>query len=1351
MGNLCWSFTTTKAAFVEANSLMTTSDRGWGWQIGLASWLAMGLAIAISGDCALAQIAPDTTLGASGSVVKPNAGGVDVISGGATRGGNLFHSFEQFSVLTGREAFFNNAADVQNIISRVTGESISNIDGLIRANGAANLFLLNPNGIIFGPSSSLDIGGSFVGSTASSINFADGTQFSATAPQTTPLLTVSVPIGLQLGRTAGSIRNQSKVTNSRGKPIGLQVRPGKTLAFVGGDVVLEGGRLTARGGRIELGSVAGEGLVSLTPIQKGYALGYQNVQNFQNIQLSQRALVDASGEGGGDIQVQAAQLELTQRSFIFADTLGAEAGGQALIQTTEAITLSDGSLITADVLGSGTGGDLTINTLALTVQGGAKIAARSFREGGRGGNLAVAASDSVNLIGNSLRRQLSSLSTETQGAQAAGDLTIETGKLTVQDRAQVATNTNGAGDAGDLTIRASDSVKVTGEGRILAQTERGSTGAGGNLTIETKRLEGTQLAVFSLGQGPAGKLTVITPEPLPNVETQIVPDETLLINSTVRSNFNTSIIEGGTQVGSNLFHSFAQFSLPTLSTAYFNNAPDIQNIISRVTGSSASNIDGKLQANGTANLFLLNPNGIIFGPSSSLDVGGSFVATTANAVRLGETGLFSASDASSNLLTLTPSALVFNAVAGKEIVNQSQAESLRGESLRGEINSSNVPVVGLQVPTGKTLALVGGNLVLEGGNLTAAEGRIELGSVAGMGEVSLSQSGNSWVLGYDLVDAFGNIQMEGGAYVDATGEKGGNFQLQGAQLQMTQGYIFADTYGKEAGGELLVHTTEGITLSNGSFISTAVLGPGTGGNLTVTTEKLILRDGSQLLTYVAGKGQGGTLTVNASESVELIGEELIENPRGRQSSGFVATALFDGTAGDITIETENLIVQNGAKVFASTIGQGNAGNIQINATNSVNLSGVDFSGYSSSLSTTTSGVGQGGNITVNTSAFQIAEGAVVNAQTTDEGNGGNITVKANTFEAINGGQLLTNTRSSGRAGSISLNATGKITISGSDPTFLDRLNQFGKDVVTNEGAASGLFANTSEESTGQGGDLTLKTGQLAVRDGAEVNVSSTGKGNAGGLRVEADSIFLNNQGKLQASTASGEGGNIELQAGDLILMRQNSLISAEAGSTGNGGNIMLNAPFIVAIPSENSDISANAFRGKGGRVDITASGIFGTQFREQSTPESDITASSTGGGINGVVTINTPDIDPSRGLVNLPAALVDASNQIAQSCPSGVRQGESKFIVTGRGGLPPNPSDLLNSDAVWVDLDSTTQLAQNRSSSEETTQMTNSTAEPLVEATGWALNDKGQVVLIASAPTATPDSPELIVAKCYVP
>jgi filamentous hemagglutinin family protein len=295
---------------------------------------------------AIAQIVPDTTLPVN-STVPPNCLNC-TIDGGSVRGGNLFHSFTQFSVPTGGSAYFNNPVNIQSIISRVTGPYLSTIDGLIQANGGANLIFINPNGIIFGSNARLNIGGSFLASTARSIGFADGFVFSAT-PQDTPLLTSSIPVGLGF-QNPGSIQVQgqghSLVTPTFVRPPsglgtnpGLSVRPGQTLAMLGGDVILDGGVLNAPGGHVELASV-GEGNVRLLPSLSGWQFAYEPVQRFNNLWLTNRSLADTSGLGGNSINVQGRNIRVDHGSVLTGFNTGTIPSGNLTLNATESIRLS---------------------------------------------------------------------------------------------------------------------------------------------------------------------------------------------------------------------------------------------------------------------------------------------------------------------------------------------------------------------------------------------------------------------------------------------------------------------------------------------------------------------------------------------------------------------------------------------------------------------------------------------------------------------------------------------------------------------------------------------------------------------------------------------------------------------------------------------------------------------------------------------------------------------------------------------------------------------------------------------------------------------------------------------------
>ncbi|WP_226594489.1 filamentous hemagglutinin N-terminal domain-containing protein [Microseira wollei] len=382
-----------------------------------------------------AQIVPDATLPVN-STVTP-IGNTNTIEGKTTAGGNLFHSFREFSIPTGAEAFFNNAVDIQNIFTRVTGGNISHIDGLILANGTANLFLLNPNGIIFGPNARLNIGGSFFGSTASSIRFADGTFFSATAAQTTPLLTINVPIGLQYGSRAGTVEVQGS---------NLQVQPGRTLALFGGNVSLSNGILLAPGGRVELGGVASEGTVGLGINGNIGNLSFPDGIGRADVSLSNGSRVNVRAGGGGSMAINASKLDILQKSGLqagIASELGSidSRAGNIEINATGVVAIANDSFIINSVQSGGIGdaGGIEISTGSLAIARGARLSASTFGQGDAG-TVKITASDTVSFdAGNAFSR------VEKGAVGKGGGIKITTNSLLVTGGARLSASTFGQG------------------------------------------------------------------------------------------------------------------------------------------------------------------------------------------------------------------------------------------------------------------------------------------------------------------------------------------------------------------------------------------------------------------------------------------------------------------------------------------------------------------------------------------------------------------------------------------------------------------------------------------------------------------------------------------------------------------------------------------------------------------------------------------------------------------------------------------------------------------------------------------------------------------------------------------
>lgn len=357
----------------------------------------------------------DGTLGAESSVVTPTSSQVDRIDGGAIRGANNFHSFSQFNIGEGREVYFANPSGIKNILSRVTGNDTSKIFGKLGVLGNANLFLINPNGIIFGKDASLDVRGSFVGTTANAIQFGTQGFFSATNPDAPSVLLTINPSALIFNQIAVAPIQNNSIAPAQTDPtgfnaLGLRVPDGKSLLLVGGNISMDGGRLNAYGGRVELGGLAASGFVGINVDGDKLSLDFTPYNTRADISLTNRAAVYVEAGGGGDIAVNARNLELSGRSELSAgikEGLGnaeAKAGG-ITVNATGDINIIGDSGISNGVLGTGNAGNIILSSNSLSLANGTYGNYLGIRNYGQGnsGNIIINATKSVSLDGSTLR------------------------------------------------------------------------------------------------------------------------------------------------------------------------------------------------------------------------------------------------------------------------------------------------------------------------------------------------------------------------------------------------------------------------------------------------------------------------------------------------------------------------------------------------------------------------------------------------------------------------------------------------------------------------------------------------------------------------------------------------------------------------------------------------------------------------------------------------------------------------------------------------------------------------------------------------------------------------------------
>lgn len=792
---------------------------------------------------------------------------------------------------------------------------------------------------------------------------------------------------------------------------------------------------------------------------------------------------------------------------------------------------------------------------------------------------------------------------------------------------------------------------------------------------------------------------------LSSASAQIRPDATLPINSEVRSEGALQRILGGTQAGQNLFHSFRQFDLPTGTTAYFDQNPALTNIFARITGGQASTLDGVLRANGATNLFLINPRGILFGPNAQLNVGGSFLATTANSVLFSNGNIFSATPTaqSAPLLSINrPLGLAFNQQPGTVTVQSD-----------------------LNVQPGQTLSLLGGDVNVRG-NLTAPGGRIDLGAVDANQQVQLNPSSRG--LNYSGVQRFQDIRVDNLATVDTSGPGGGVINVQGDRITLAEGgRLQSVTLGEIDGGGITVNAAtslevlgnlslnspidpliaqRGFFLPQTTTILSTTIGTGQASAIEINTGTLRVTDGAKITAATDGLGPGGNLTITAARSIDVGGETillgflpeavpftepvtrnfLIDQTSTSQINARSAFIPNSGPSGNITINTGDLTLRDGANLTAgSNFGPG--GMITLNATSTVEIVGSSKSGFSTSNVSTAS-------ISSNNALDTI--------------------IRANKLIIRDGGVITASTFGLGQAGDIQISTTHSVEVLGI--------------------SRSGLIAsqiNAGTFSAGDSGDITIDTGKLRIKDGGIIQLSSVAQGQTGSLKVTANSVFLENQSQISSNAVASPAGNLNIDT-NLLLLNNGSNITTNALGLDAGGNINLNADVIVALPLDgDSNITANAFNGPGGQITITTQGLFGIVVSESNTDLNEITAiSQNNPQLNGIVDLNTPDADPSENLAEQPDD-IESPQPIARGCQTRQFANQSRFKRLGRGGLPISPHSSLSSLAVWQDLRTDPEpLSQVSPSSDLTATLpTDTPVQEITEAQGWQQDDQGRTVL----------------------
>jgi filamentous hemagglutinin family protein len=917
-----------------------------------------------------------------------------------------------------------------------------------------------------------------------------------------------------------------------------------------------------------------------------------------------------------------------------------------------------------------------------------------------------------------------------------------------------------------------------------------------------------------------------------SVNAQINPDNSLGKESSIVThdakvkNAIADVISGGATRGNNLFHSFSEFNVSEGDRVYFASPDGIANILTRVTGNNLSEILGTLGVDGAANLFLLNPNGIVFGENASLDVNGSFLATTADRFVFNNGFEYGASNPE------TPTLLTINIPVGLQFGKQAAAIEVQGTGHNINFDPETFESIwdtrqtGLEVSSGNTLALVGGEINLEGGNLTASQGRIELASIAEKGNISLVSVDNGFSLDSQENANFKDINLTKTASIDTSGNGSGNLQLQGKNISLLDGSaIITRTLGDDNGREVKINAFDSVNIAGanteffysgifnnveagatgnggnlsisakniellGGNVSTDTFSTGKGGNLIIDADNLQIKDGGQIGAATWNAGDSGNLFIKAT-NIEVSGVSSGDIPA---HSGIFTPAIqlepdsnVTGNGGNLTIDAEKLIVRDGGLITSYTLGDGNAGNIDINVRK------LKIDGDFAIISTETFSNGNGGDLIVRAAESVEINGAGLLADFEDpnqfsllsngllssvtpsaKGDGGNVVIETGNLILSQGGAIFANTLGEGNAGNIAIRANNL---------------EIRDTVLDSSGSRSGISSTVEQQGIGDGGKIDIIANNLRLIDGGSIAVDALGKGNAGNIKINSqnitisgvsseepifgfqqqklpsqisafsnenfaagsiniktDNLNLSDRGKISVSNlGNGNSGNLNITASKLNL--DNSAILEAQVNAGSQGNINLTTNNLFL--KNNSQITAKASgKATGGNININntdnivllknsqiiADAIEGMGGNIDITtqglfvsPDSKISASSQLG-LDGNVKVETINNDRHLESNKLPENPIDNTQKITKGCSVG-----NNFTIVGNGGVPENPLQTNINSNIWTDirLQSTPEINQFETSSrfikEERIQT------EIVEAQNWKVNDRGQIELFSSS------------------